>query len=372
MLLIPQKSGKLYIDPMDLEMVVSVPTGRYDFFGNPQTRRVNAQYSSAKRLIQVKALSIQGKPADFTGAVGNYNLDVSSSKNTLKANESTQIKVRISGKGNLKLFEIPKLMVPAELEVYTPERKQKTTTTLSGLKGYISDNYSIVPEYKGKYILPAISFSYFNPKDKKYHSLTSEEIIIEVTEGKTLPTTNTDSTITNKQLVTSTGGDFKFIHLKSNFNTIKESNFFTSNLYYLLLLIPFISIPLGMIIGRKRKKIRADITGNRIRKADKLAKKYLSEAKKQIKNKEAFYIALEKALHNFLKAKLHIETADSSQDKIAELLENHKVNEITTTEFIDVLNDCNFGRYAPSTKVEMQQVYKKASTVLNKINSELK
>jgi len=285
MLLIPQKSGKLYINPMDMDMVVSVPTGRYDFFGNPQTRRVNAQYTSTRRLVKVKALPTEGKPADFTGAVGQYTMAVTTSKNTLKASESTQIEVKISGKGNLKLFEIPKLVVPADLEVYTPERKLKSRTTLSGLKGSIADNYSIVPEYKGKYIIPPVHFSYFNPKDMQYHSLASDEIIIEVTQGKTLVSTTNDST-TAKKIVSSTGGDFRFIQTKTQFIQTKSTDFYKSNRYYLLLMIAFLSIPFAVFIGRKRKKALADVTGNKIRKADKLAKKYLSEAKKQIKKGE--------------------------------------------------------------------------------------
>ncbi|HIP48859.1 MAG TPA: protein BatD [Lutibacter sp.] len=371
MLLIPQKSGKLYVNPMDMDMIVSVPTGRYDFFGNPQTKRINAQYTSTRRLVQVKALPLEGKPVDFTGAVGAYKMAVTTSKNTLKASESTQIEVKISGKGNLKLFEIPKLVVPADLEVYTPERKLKSRTTLSGLKGSIADNYSIVPEYKGKYIIPSVSFSFFNPKDKQYHSLTSEEIIIEVTEGKNLPSTTNDTT-TTKKIVTSSGGDFRFIKTKTQFSTTKSADFYKSKRYYLLVLLPLFSIPVGILIGRKRKKTLADVSGNKIRKADKLAKKYLSEAKKQINNKEAFYIALEKALHNFLKAKLHIETSDSSQDKIADLLSSRQVQEATINKLKIVLDDCNLGRYAPATHLEMQNIYQKASSVLSSINSELK
>jgi len=371
MLLIPQKSGKLYVNPMDLEMTVSVPTGRYDFFGNPQTRRVNAQYSSTRRTIHVKALPTEGKPADFTGAVGDFNLTVSASKNTLKANESTQIAIKIAGKGNLKLFELPKLIVPAELEVYTPERKQKIRTTLNGLKGNISDNYSLVPEYKGKYIIPSVTFSYFNPKDKQYHSLASDEIIIEVTEGKTLDST-ANNQMTNKQLVSSTGGDFRFIQTQTQFSDTIATDFYQSNYYYLLLILPFISIPIGIVLGRKRKKLLADFRGNKIRKADKLAKKYLSEAKKQINNKEAFFIALEKALHNFLKAKLHIETSDSSQEKIKDLLAKKQVKETSINQLLHVLDDCNFGRYAPATELEIKKVYKKASDVLSKINSEIR
>lgn len=369
--LIPQKSGKLYVDPMDMDLVVNVPTGRYDYFGNAQTRNISAHYTSGRKLINVRPLPIQGKPADFKGAVGKYDLSVNASKNTLKANEATQLEVKITGKGNLKLFEIPELVVPAELEVYTPERSQKLHTTLSGLKGNISDSYSIVPEYKGKYIIPAIHFSYFNPKDEQYHTQTSEEIVIEVTEGKPLPSTTTNNNI-SKEVVTNTGGDFRFIHTQTEFESLKNGDFYGSKLYYLLLILPFIAIPFGVLIGYKRKKMATDITGNKIRTANKLAKKYLFEAKKQMKNKEQFYIALEKALHNFLKAKLQIETTDISQEKISELLSQNKVSKSTINAFTAVLEDCNFARYAPTSAKTAQGVYQKASEAIAKINAELR
>jgi hypothetical protein len=370
-ILIPQKSGKLYIDPIKMDMIVSVPTGRYDFFGNPQTRNVSASYTSKRKLVNVKALPADGKPENFTGAVGDFDLLVNTNKNILKANESTQINVKISGKGNLKLFEIPKISVPAELEVYTPERKQKVSTTLTGLKGSITDSYSIVPEYKGKYKIPAVIFSYFNPKDKQYHSIVSDDIIIDVTEGKTLVSTVTDSTV-SKQVIQNTGGDFRFIQTETIFESPKTTDFYKSQLFYGLIITPLLAIPFGIFIGRKRKKKLADVHGNKIRTADKLAKKYLSDAKKQLKNKEAFYIALEKALHNFLKAKLQIETSDISQDKIAELLNENHVQNRTVEEFISVLNDCDFARYAPTTNLMMKEEYKKAAKVISQINTELK
>lgn len=369
--LIPQKTGKLYIDPMEMELKVSVPTGRYDFFGNAQTQNINAQYASSRKLINVRPLPVQGKPADFQGAVGSYQLVVTPSKNTLKANEATQLEVKISGRGNLKLFEIPELVVPSELEVYTPERNQKLQTTLSGLKGSISDSYSIVPEYKGKYIIPELQFSYFNPKKEQYHTLTSDEIVIEVTEGKPLPSTATGGAI-SKEVVTKTGGDFRFIRTETIFKQGKKTDFYASKLYYLLLFVPFLAIPVGVIIGFRRKKHALDVTGNKLRNADRLARKYLSEAKKQMKDKEQFYIALEKALHNFLKAKLQIETSDISQEKISELLSKHQVNEKTISAFNEVLEDCNFARYTPTTAKMVQGVYKKASETIARINAELK
>ena len=124
-----------------------------------------------------------------------------------------------------------------------------------------------------------------------------------------------------------------------------------------MLLLPFLAIPIGVIIGKKRAKRAGDVFGNKIRKADRLARKYLSEAKKQLGNKEHFYIALERALHNFLKAKLHVETSDISQEKIAHLLAEKKVDATTIHNFSEVINQCNFARYTPTTNLQMEAEY---------------
>ena len=78
---------------------------------------------------------------------------------------------------------------------------------------------------------------------------------------------------------------------------------------------------------------------NKIRKADKLARKYLGNAKKALGKKEAFYIALEKALHNYLKAKLHIETSDLSKDKVVNLLKDKKVDDAVVSDFVSIIKN---------------------------------
>ena len=369
--LIPQRSGKLVIEPIKMDFSVGVPTGRGDFFGNMITRNINYTTKSTAKNVQVKVLPEVGKPLDFSGAVGEFRFNVSINKNRLKANDAAQIKVEISGRGNLKLFEIPKIITPAELEVYTPEHKEKVVTSLNGLRGSIVDVYTVVPQYKGKYKIPAITFSYFNPKDQSYNTLKAEAIIVDVTEGKELPSSNEIVTNVQKQSVISNDNNFRFIALNATFKPTIEESFLNTTKFYLLLLLPFLAIPIGIIIGNKRAKRAGDVFGNKIRKADKLARKYLSVAKKQLGNQEAFYIALEKALHNFLKAKLHVETSDISIEKISEILRSKRVNENTVNEFTAVLKDCDFARYTPSTNVLMKQDFEKAKNVITKVDKYL-
>lgn len=368
--LIPQRSGKLIIEPIKMDFSVGIPTGRGDFFGNMITRNINYSTKSTAKTVHVKALPEEGKPIDFSGAVGEFNFKVLANKNVLKANEVAQINVEVSGRGNFKLFEIPKITTPAELEVYTPEHKEQVTTSLSGLRGSISDSYTVVPQFKGKYKIPEVTFSYFNPKEKKYVTITSEAIIVDVTEGKEISLASNNSTSEKKQVVSS-NNNFRFIALKTTFKPTVEEDFFKSTLFYLLLLLPFLAIPIGIIIGNKRAKRAGDIFGNRIRKADKLARKYLSEAKKQLGNQEAFYVALEKALHNFLKAKLYVETSEISQERIAELLKDKNIDVSIIKEFITVLNNCDFARYTPTTSVTIQQDFENAKNIITKIDKYL-
>lgn len=370
--LIPQRDGKLVIEPMKMNFAVGIPTGTGDFFGNMITKNISYSAQSITKNVHVKPLPTLGKPLDFSGAVGDFEFTVATNKNVLKANDAAQIKVQVSGRGNLKLFEIPKITTPAELEVYTPEHKEQVVTSLSGLRGSISDLYTVVPQFKGKYKIPAVKFSYFNPKEEKYKTINIDPIIVDVIEGKEIPSAAVnDTSMVTKQKVIANDNNFRFIAIKSNFELKQHKQFLKSNEFYLLLFLPFLAIPIGIFIGRKRAERAGDIFGNKIRKADKLARKYLSEAKKQLGKQEEFYIALEKALHNFLKAKLQVETSDISQEKISEILESKGVDKETTAEFIDVLNDCDFARYTPTTSVMMKEEFEKAKEVITKIDKYL-
>ena len=368
-LLIPTKTGKLSIDPMRMDIVIGVPSGRADFFGNAITKNIRREFASTKKIIRPKALPLEGKPANFAGAVGDFNFSVALSKDILKANETSQVQVKISGKGNLKLFELPTVETPAELEMYQPERKERVRVNASGISGAVTDTYTVVPLYKGKYKIPSISFSYFNPKEKKYKTIATEDFFVDVQEGKELITLDTSSV--RKQEVVSTGKNFRYIATKTKFITAKKIDFFKSNLFYVLFLLPLIAIPIGVFIGKKNEERSNDILGNKARKAEKLAKKYLSKAQKQLGKKEAFYEALERALHNYLKAKLGVETAEISKERITEILKGKNVEAATIHQFIEVLKNSDFARYTPFTATEMKEEFERAKAVIVQLDKQL-
>ncbi len=370
-LLIPHKSGKLVLEPLEMEITAGVPMGRRDFFGNIMYNDVNFTLTSGKRTINVKPLPLEGKPVDFNGAVGDFNFSVSTSKTTLKANESATLIVDISGKGNLKLIEMPSIIAPKGIEIYEPEHHEKIRTSLSGLQGRIYDQYALVPQFKGKFKIPEVSFSYFNPKDEQYHTITSDAIIINVPQGRSA-SEDDDSQLITKRTVVGSGSDIRFIKLKTKLIPKKaKKDFFGSDLYYILLLMPLLSIPVGIFLGKKKQARDNDVMGNKRRKANRLARKYLSEAKKQLGNKEPFYEALERAIHNYLKARLQVETSEMSMDRIEEMLKQKKADAESISEFKKVINDSNMARYAPSTNTAMKQDYNRAKQVITKLDKYL-
>ncbi|MFQ3182658.1 MAG: hypothetical protein ACJA17_000184 [Polaribacter sp.] len=368
-LLIPTKTGKLSVDPMKMDIVIGVPSGRSDFFGNAITKNIRREFASTKKIINPRALPLAGKPENFIGAVGTFNFDVSLSKEILKANETSKIKVAVSGKGNLKLFELPTVETPAELEMYQPERKERIRINANGISGSVTETYTVVPQYRGKYKIPSVSFSYFNPKEEKYKTIATDDFFVDVQEGKELITL--DTTSVKKQDIVITGENFRYIATTTNFISKKQYDFFRSNLFYLLLLLPLTAIPIGVFIGKKNAKRNSDIAGNKTRKAERLAKKYLSKAQKQLGKKEAFYEALERALHNYLKAKLGIETAEISKERITELLESKKVETNTIQQFIEVLQSSDFARYTPFTAMQMKEELERAKQCIVQLDKQL-
>jgi hypothetical protein len=369
--LYPQKSGKLVIEPLALDIDVELPTNRRDMFGRVMGIKGNKRVSAGAKTISVKALPEAGKPADFSGAVGKFDFKVIPSKTNLKNGESLELLVSVTGNGNMKLFNLPKPIVPNSLEMYDPVHSEKVNTTLSGMSGKISDSYTIIPQFKGNYPIKPMQFSYFDLGSGTYKTISSPEIMVNVMDG---PSANepvaTPTAGTSKNIISSTE-QFKFIKLKTAFVSMKEEDFFGSKTFYSLLLLPFLLLPLIIVLKKKKDVLDSDVFGNRIKMNNRLAKKYLSEAKKQINNKEAFYVALEKAMHNFLKAKLHIETSDMSKSNIQQLLASRNANAQAIIDFINLTENCELARYALTSSSTIQKDFDKAVEIISDLEKQM-
>ncbi|MBL7471897.1 BatD family protein [Robertkochia sediminum] len=372
--LYPQRSGDLEIEPLTLEVKVEVPTNRRNIFGERVYTQAHVKVATKNSTLKVKPLPEAGKPENFSGAVGNFDFDVILSKSSLKAGESLTAKMVVNGEGNLKLFQLPKLTLPSSLEVYEPEFSESVRTGLGGMKGQVTESYTIVPEFKGKYPVPEVAFSYFDPETEQYKTLRSVSSVIDVFDGPIAGAdpANAANAPVVKQRVAMTGDQFRFLKLKANLVPVVQKEFLGTLKFYLLYFGPLLLIPLAIIIGKKRKERELDVEGNKVRKANRLVKKYLSEAKKNLNDSNRFYEALERALHNYLKAKLKLETADLSKEKISALLKENGANEDDIVGFERLMSSCELARYTPVTADGMKVDYEKAAEVISVLDKHLK
>jgi hypothetical protein len=365
-ILYPLEAGNKPLEPLSITMDVNVPVRRTSPFDDPY-KTVTKTVSAGAKTINVKPLP-ENKPENFTGAVGDFTFKVIPSKNQVKFGESLDLNVEVSGKGNLKLFELPKLEFPSAFDVFEPKHNEEVNTPLSGMVGKISDTYTIVPQSKGKFPIKPIVFSYFDLKTNSYKTITSEEFVVDVIDGPGLATVASNNP--EKQDITK-NETFQFINRKTSFEPINKQSPFGSTLYYSLLILPLCFIPILFIIKRKTDEYVSDEHGNRVRMNNKLAKKYLGQAKKELGNKVPFYLAIEKALHNFLKAKLHIETSEMDKENIEQLLLQKNASQESVSNFINLMKSAEFARYAPSSDDTMKMDFDRAVESISELEKQL-
>lgn len=365
--LYPQRAGKLPIAPLTLDVQLDVPTNRRDFFGNQVYTQVSRTITAGRRTLTVLPFPEEGKPGDFNGAVGAFELEVKTSKNALNASESLQATVAIKGRGNLKLFSLPELVTPSALERYDPEYSEKVNTTLSGMRGSKTNTYTLVPQYQGKYLIPSVAFSYFDPKSKSYKTLNTEEIIIDVVEGPKArgALSNTPNATTTEAIPLSNA--FQFIAQRTTFTPIAQKPFLGSKWFYALLLLPIVWMVFYMLLQKRKPNVARMAQ----RHNDRLVKKYLGKAKRSMAESADFYVALEAALHNYVKARLHIQTSEFNKEKMEALLTEKGVDTQTVALFIRVLTNCEFARYTPSSRSSMEQDYATAVEAITQMDKQL-
>ena len=370
--LYPQKTGKLILEPLTLNLSLNLPSNRKDLFGRRILTQAQKIITTGKDIIRVKGLPQNNKPDNFSGAVGEFDFDVILNKNALKATESFQVKIKVKGKGNLKLFNLPPINVPNTLEVYEPEHEENIQITVSGMEGFIEDNYTIVPEYQGKYPIPPVKFTYFNPQTALYKTLDSQDLLVDVFDGPQAGSKRANMVISeSKQIIETSENAFRFIKLNTELTPVNKKIFWMSDRFWILLFTPLLLIITAYLFKFFVFEKTEDAITSKQRKAQYLAKKYLSSAKKVFHNQILFYEALERALHNYLKAKLKIETTELSKSKIEILLLDKKVKKQTALDYVSVIENCELARYAPGSSVNIQSDFEKASRLISTIDKQL-
>jgi hypothetical protein len=371
--LYPQRVGDLKVTPAELDLVVQAPVGR-SFWGM-QYQNMQMKATSNGVSIKVKDLPSAGKPADFSGAVGQYTYSAKLSSKEGKTDNAVTYSVKISGTGNIKMIDLPKPEMPEGFEVFDPKVKDDVTSSANGVSGSKEYDYLIIPRQPGEYKIPGSSFSYFDPSAGKYFTLSSPEMPLKVT-GEPSQNPNTASTAaTSKEDVSALHSDIRFIKTKATDLSKSNTPFFGSAGYVGLLATPLLLF-IGLIfVKRKNEDLAADIVGAKRRRATKLAKKRLSAAEKHLSqnNKQAFYDEVSRAIWGYLGDKLNIDQSQLSKDNVEEKLLAKNVKTETVTRLKSLINTCEIALYAPiGAGDEMKQNYNGAIALITDLEDEIK
>ncbi len=373
-LLFPQRSGKITIPSGKLETVFTVPSGKKvsTFFGSQEVMaEVKKTLKTNPVTIDVKPLP-EGKPLGFSNAVGSYSLNTKISTEKIKANEAITLTVEVSGTGNSKLIQNPEVVFPTNFETYDPTINNNLQPENNGLTGSRTIEYLAIPRYEGKYNIPPIEFVYFDPKTKSYQTLKSPEYNLEIEKGD--PSKASTSTYVNQQTV-KVEDDIRFIKIETPQYQSKDSYFAGTLKFWLWYIIPFTIFVLFSVFNIKRAKENSNTSLIKTKKANKMAIKRLRVAEKYLKqnNKEMFYNEVLRALWGYFSDKLSIPLAKLTKDNIEAELANKGVEDSLIKEFMNILNTCEFARYAPvESDTAMDKLYKEAVSAIGQMEGKLK
>lgn len=380
--LYPQRSGKITIDAGTFDAGIRVRIQRqgggsiFDDFFDSGYQNVSKELKTSPVTIDVKALP-SGKPASFSGAVGNFTMNSEISSNQVKANEAVTVKVKIEGNGNLRVLKNPDVKFPNDFEVYDPKVENNIRTTTSGVSGSKVIEYMAIPRFAGDFEIPAIQFSYFDTKTGAYKTLSSQPFKLQVEKGAEGEGTGAPvvSNFTNRESVKFLGNDIRYLKVKGVRFVPVEEIFFGTFVYILCYLIPAILFIVFFIIYRKQVKENSDLALVRTKKANKMAVRRLKSAGVFLKEnkKEEFYEEVLRALWGYLSDKLNIPRAELAKDNVENELTKYGVSEELIKEFMDILNTCEFARYAPAqTSDAMDKLYEQTVEAIGKMENTIK
>jgi hypothetical protein len=339
LVLIPQRSGKLPIAGMDLDVPVAIPTNQRDFFGRRRSRMINIICSTGDKVINVKNLPSEGKPSNFSGAVGAFEFTTKLDRDSIQTNESASLSMRISGTGNLRMIELPEFDIPNDIEAYEPKYKESLKLKSQGLNGYKRVEYLLIPRNKGAYKINSASFSYFNPKKKKYITIESPSYTLNVNGDSN---GNSNAVVVNnitKEDVSFIGKDI--LYIKTSIKNIKNTKelFFGSTSFLILLGLPILLALISLLIVVLVRKSIIDIKSWKKGSASQQVSKQL------LKLQNEKYAGIESSLQLFFFEKWQLDRAHFNKESIREILLKNGVNETLILELDEIIKTCEMTRF---------------------------
>ena len=380
--LFPQRSGTLTIDPMEVECLVQMQTRRrsndvFDqFFNDPFFGNVtNVKYKVRSQPVSVTVLPLPSNdvPKSFTGAAGKFSMDTWLDKKETKTNEPITLKVKISGRGNMKLLEAPSITVPPDFDKYDPKISDNSTTQGDQISGSRTFEYLLIPRHPGDQHIPAIQFSYFDVDKNNYVTLTSPEFTVAVEKGS--DNTPAYATGINKEDVKLLGEDIRFIK-SGNISFHRKGDLFAGSfIFFVLALSPILGFIGFFILVKRQEKLHGNIVLVRNRKARKIAQRRLTEAKKFLheQKREEFYTEISRVLWGYTADKLGIPPADLSIDLVRSSLEQKNISPEVIRKLSATIEMCEYARFAPGeSSGELQKVYDETVELISTIEEKLR
>ena len=382
--LIPQKAGTLTIDPLSISCIAQIRTERqqqrgYDPFENFFGDIMGSSYTNVKKElisqpidIEVKAMPMKDKPNSFKGAVGQFTFTSKIDKTEMKSNDAFTITYTVSGKGNIDLLELPKPNFPPDFEVYDPKITTNTKNNSFGISGTKKAEYVVIPRVSGDFTLNPTEFSYFDPVKNRYVTLESDRYELKI-ERSANEGSGGIIYAGGQEAIKVVGSDI--LHIMTTGNLHKEGVlFFASPLYFILLAILIVVFAAALVIYKKINKFNQNQVLVRNKKATKIAKKRLQNAYNylKIKDQNHFYEEFSQALWGYISDKLNISRSQLSMDTVKEMMSGKNVPEDITNQFIELLNNCEFARFAPGDPdKKMDDLYQKGLEVITKAEKNL-
>ncbi len=377
--IIPQKAGNQTIDPAEIVCLVNVQQRRstgsiFDDFFNSDFVTTRQRVSTKPATVHVSALP-GGAPASFGGGVGEFQVHARLSKDSLKTHDAASLIVTVSGKGNVALLEAPKLSFPPDFEVY--DVKTNVNTDKSGTSGSKTFEFPFIPRSPGNFEIGPVQYSYYDVKQRKYHTASTAVLPLAVARSASSASgapQQGNTLVVDRKGVKNLGEDIRFIRTKTSLGT--DKGFFVYSPLWWGAILALLAIGAGIWLGfRKMAARRADVTGNRNRRATRQALKRLAQAKDFLDKNlyTAFYEELHRSLIGFVGDKLAMDMADQNKENIEASLIAGGVPEATAKDFTELLDACEYARYSPDSGHEaMNAHYEKAVSTITAIDSSMK
>jgi len=373
-ILFPQQNGRLAVQPFNMSLLVQQQVKQRSFFDDffNSFRTVKTTITSKPVTVNVKDLP--QAPPSFMGGVGNFSIASNISNQDVTTNDAVTLKVTITGSGNIRLVNTPKLQLPSDFEIYDPKTTDNVSVTGSGVSGTKTIEYLFQPRFEGDYEIPAIPFTYFNPATGSYETKSTSAYQLRVKKGSGDQTAAMMSS-RRKEDVQLLGQDIRFIEQGEPELMIKGYTFFGTTPFYLMYAGSTFAFLLLFFIYRKKARENANIALMRNKKANKVARKRLRAAASFMKqnNNEAFHESILKAFEGYLSDKLGIPIADLNRESAVAGLQKNNVEQAVIDDFVTVVDQCEYARYAPASGSEARhEIYSKAETTMGLMEKQIK